>query len=383
LLAELIGVSCTAASRCTAVGYSSDSSARDFTLVEAWDGRAWSIIPTPNPLGSKGARLNGVGMADGWVGVGSGNGVTLAVSNIIPAKLRVVSSPALPTQVLLDGQVADSWGLNWLKEPAGTHTVCFTHVEGWTEPPCQTVTASAGSTTSVTGSFTQRGELHVVTSPAVASQITLDGNPTDDWGMFTDVPTGAHTVCYGKVANYDPPTCQHVTVNAGALTTTTGTFTSHPGALGQSGMGLLHVVSSPAVSSQITIKPGARSPYIADSWGLNWLELAPGSYVVSFSHVPGYTEPVSQTVTVTAGNTTTVTGTFLQRGTLRVTTFPPAAGTISVDGIPRDDWGVWTDVPTGSHMVCFGSAAGFSSKPACQTVSVNPGAETDVTGTYS
>src|ERR1700737_4601096 len=50
--------------------------------------------------------------------------------------LRVTSSPALATQVLVDGQIADSWGLNWLKETPGTHTVCFAHVEGGTDPQC-------------------------------------------------------------------------------------------------------------------------------------------------------------------------------------------------------------------------------------------------------
>ena len=298
--------------------------------------------------------------------------------------LRVPSSPALPTQVLVDGQIADSWGLNWLKEGPGTHTVCFTHVEGWTEPACQTVAVNGGATTLVTGSFTQRGSLHVFTSPTVPSQITLDGNPTDDWGMFTDVPTGAHTVCYGKVADYDPPACQSITVNAGALTTTTGTFNSHPGALGQSGVGLLRVTqASPAVPTQISIKPAAGTPYVADSWGLNWLELAPGSYTVSFSHVEGWTEPPPQAVTVTAGNTTTVAATFIQRGDLHVFTSPPVAGTVWVDGIPRNDWGMFTDIPTGSHTVCFGAAAGYANTPACQPATVNAGVETDVTGIYS
>jgi hypothetical protein len=297
--------------------------------------------------------------------------------------LRVTSSPSLPTQILVDGQLADSWGLNWLKETPGVHTLCFTHVEGWTEPPCQTVIVNGGATTTVTGSFTQRGLLHVSTSPAVPSQITLDGNPTDDWGTFTDVPTGAHTVCYGKVANFDPPGCQNVTVNGGALTTTAGTFTSHPGALGQSGLGSLRVVTSPALQSQITIKPGVGSPHIADSWGLNWLELPPASYTVSFSHIEGWTEPAPQSVTVTADNTTTISGTFIQRGLLHVFTSPPVAGTVLLDGLPRDDWGLFTDVTTGSHGVCFGSASGFANTPTCQTVTVNAGLETDVSGSFS
>ena len=141
--------------------------------------------------------------------------------------------------------------------------------------------------------------------------------------------------------------------------------------------------ASPAVPTQISIKAGVGSPHIADSWGLTWLELAPGSYTVSFSHVQGWTEPPPQTVTVTAGNTTTVTATFTQRGLLHVFTAPAVAGTVSVDGTARDDWGVFTDIPTGPHTVCFGAAIGFANTPACQTVTVNAGVETDVTGTYS
>jgi hypothetical protein len=172
-------------------------------------------------------------------------------------------------------------------------------------------------------------------------------------------------------------------VTAGAQTTLTGIFTTNPSAAGQSGLGLLRVTTSPALPSQITIKAGAGTPYIADSWGLTWLELPPGSYTVSFSHVQGYTEPAPQTVTITAGNTTLVPANFTQRGFLRVTTSPAVAGTILVDGVPRDDWGMWTDIPTGSHTVCFGQAAGYTNTAGCQTVTVNAGVETDVTGAYS
>jgi len=49
----------------------------------------------------------------------------------------------------------------------------------------------------------------VITSPTLASLISVDGNPPDD------VPTGVHSVCFGKVADFDPPPCQNVTVNAG------------------------------------------------------------------------------------------------------------------------------------------------------------------------
>jgi hypothetical protein len=78
-----------------------------------------------------------------------------------------------------------------------------------------------------------------------------------------------------------------------------------------------------------------------------------------------------------------VAGTFTQRGFLRVLTSPAAAATILVDGVPRDDWGMWTDVPTGAHTVCFGSVLGYVNQPPCQTTTIAAGTTTTVTGSYS
>jgi hypothetical protein len=142
-------------------------------------------------------------------------------------------------------------------------------------------------------------------------------------------------------------------------------------------MSMLRVTTSPAVPSQILVDGVPR-----DTWGLNWVKLPPGTYTVRFTHVEGYTEPDPQTVNVTTGNTTTVDGTFTQRGTLRVTTSPAVAGTISVDGIPRNDWGVWTDLPTGGHQVCFGAVEGYTAPP-CQNITLTAGQQTTVNGTYT
>jgi hypothetical protein len=240
------------------------------------------------------------------------------------------------------------------------------------------VSVSTGATTSATGSFVQRGFLQVITSPAVPSEISIDGVPGDDWGAFTDIPTGSHQVCFGLVANFTPPTCQTAVVAAGATTVITGTFTSSPGASGQTGVGLLRVVTSPALASQITVDGN-----IADTWGLNWLEIAPGSHTVCFMPVQGYTGPACQTVTVTAGATTSVTGSFVQRGFLHVVTSPASAATIFIDGTASDDWGVFTDLPVGTHHVCFGQSPSFANTPPCQSAVVTAGATTVVTGTYS
>jgi hypothetical protein len=291
--------------------------------------------------------------------------------------LRVTSSPALPTQISIDGVVADSWGLNWVKLAPGSYTVSFSHIEGFTEPAPQVVTVTAGATTTVTGTFTARGSLRVITSPPVAGRIAVDGVPRNQWGMWTDLPAGAHTVCFGPVAGYDPPACEDVTLVAGAPSTITGVYAVDAMGQGATGVGFLRVTSDPAVPTQISI-----DGVIADSWGLNWVELAPGAHTVSFSHIEGWTDPAPVVVTVTDGVITTVAGTFVERGSLRVITSPPVAGTIAVDGSPRNDWGMWTDLPAGLHTVCFGAVAGLTA-PACQDVTLAAGALSTVTGTYT
>ena len=160
----------------------------------------------------------------------------------------------------------------------------------------------------MTGVFTQRGSLRVITSPSVAAAISVDGVPRNNWGMWTDLPAGSHQVCFGAVANFNAPACQTVTVTQGQLTTVTGTYTQNGGATGSTGNGWLRVTTSPALPAQIVLDGIPRN-----SWGLDWLELPPGTYTLTFTHVEGYSEPAPQQVTVVAGQTTTVAAAFSGR----------------------------------------------------------------------
>ncbi len=292
--------------------------------------------------------------------------------------LRVTSSPALPSQIVVDGNIMDNWGLVWVKVPVGSHTVSFTDVEGYTTPADQVVNVTEGNTTTVTGTFTQRGLLRVLTSPPEPGTITIDGVRRNDWGVWSWFPTGAHQVCYGNVVDWLPPACDNVNLTAGAQTTVTGTYTSSAGAPGEPGsFGLLRATTSPALPSQIVV-----NTVLMDNWGLSWVKQGAGLKTVSFTDVEGYTTPADQVVAVNNGATTNVTGTFVQRGLLRVLTSPAVPGTIYVDGIARNDWGLWTWFPTGAHTVCFDSATGFT-PPACQNVNLTAGNQTTITGTFT
>ncbi len=292
------------------------------------------------------------------------------------AYLRVATDPAVESQILIGGVPFDSWGLTWVKLPPGDHTVSFRDVEGFTTPASQVATVTEGATTEVTGSFVQRGYLQVTTNPAVSSTISVDGTPRNDWGLFTDLEPGDYQVCFGDVADYTAPACETATLTAGAITPVVGEFVSNPGAPAPTGHGMLRVVTNPAVPAQILVD---GVPY--DTWGLNWLKLVPGDYTVSFADVAGYTTPAAETVTVTADVATEVIGLFVPQGQLRVITSPAVPATILVDEVPRNDWGMWTDLAPAEYQVCFGNVVGYVA-PACQTATVTAGNPTTITGIF-
>jgi hypothetical protein len=55
----LSGVSCTSASACTTVG-EYETRTTEETLIESWDGSTWSIVPSPNPSLAENSSLGGV-----------------------------------------------------------------------------------------------------------------------------------------------------------------------------------------------------------------------------------------------------------------------------------------------------------------------------------
>ena len=290
--------------------------------------------------------------------------------------LRVTTNPALPSQVVIDGVVRDTWGLDWVRMPRGSYEICFTDVNDFGTPGCQQVDVTPGHVTSHEGAFATWGLLRVDTSPAVPSTISIDGTPRDDWQVWTAMPPGDYTVCFGDVAGRQTPACEVATVTGGASTTVTGDFSVlDANQAGPTGHGLLRVTTSPAVRSQITIDGD-----IADNWGLDWVKMAPGTYEICFGDVGEYTTPACETAVVTADQVTEVVGQFERRAELRVDTNPASQATIYVDGVPRDDWQFWSWIPAGEHEVCFGEAGGVL--PACQTVTLAPGSSTTVIGDY-
>jgi hypothetical protein len=139
---------------------------------------------------------------------------------------------------------------------------------------------------------------------------------------------------------------------------------------------MLRLTTTPAVPSMINVDGYWMSP-----WGLNWVKLEPGTHSLAYSDVPGFVTPAPTTFDIVAGTTTTIDATFVSCGSLRVITDPAVPSTIYVDDIPRNDWGMWADIPAGTYTVSFGEVPGYVT-PVPQTVTVTSGLYTEVTGVF-
>jgi hypothetical protein len=100
----LNSVSCSSAMSCMAVGNSLVAATYWQTLTEAWNGSTWSIVPSPNSVGSTNTQLNGVSCVSpsDCTAAGShesGNNQTLIEAwngvswSIVPSPNPVVDSP--------------------------------------------------------------------------------------------------------------------------------------------------------------------------------------------------------------------------------------------------------------------------------------------------
>jgi quinoprotein glucose dehydrogenase len=317
-------------------------------------------IEERRPFSDEGAHAVRVSVSDGQGGTASAETV-VTVSR--PSFLRVTTDPAVPSMISVDGITRTQWGLSWMKIDGGHHSVAFSDVPGFDTPGEAALQIAPGETGEVVGRFDRLGFLRVVTNPAVPGTIYVDGVPRNDWGMWTAFPPGTYVVAFGPVAGYVPPPPAPVQVVAGELATVTGDYVFDgvsPGPVLGS-VGYLRVTSNPAVPTRISLDGVVR-----DEWGLSWLKLPPGAYEVSATDVPGFGTPGARTVTVSAGETTVFDLLFAVHGTIRVTSEPAVATTIFVDGIPRDDWGLWRSIPAGTYEVSFGPVPGYVAPPARQ-----------------
>jgi hypothetical protein len=150
-------------------------------------------------------------------------------------------------------------------------------------------------------------------------------------------------------------------------------------------------------SVQVTISPagaisaGAQWQVDAGPWknsGDLVSGLALGSHNLAFKTITGWITPASQSPTISANQTTTATGTYVQQfGALQVTISP--AGAVNAGAKWQVDGGAWqgsgatiSNLTVGGHSVVFNTIAGWNT-PASQNPTINGNSTTTESATYT
>ena len=285
----------------------------------------------------------------------------------------------------VDGGTWRSSGATVSSLSAGSHTVAFSTVSGWTTPSSQTVTISNGQTTTAVGTYvqlSQSGSVTVTISPAGAisagAQWNVDGGTWQSSGdTVSGLSVGSHTVAFSTVSGWTTPSSQTVTISNGQTTTAAGTYVQ----LSQSGS--LTVTITPAEA----ITAGAQWNVDGGAWQSSgdMVNLSVGSHTVTYRDLSGWTTPAPHNVKIAKNKTAKATGKYVQQlGSLKVTLSPSKAkaGAWSLDeGSWLKSGATVKNLLTTPHLVTFMDVDGWVT-PAPQQVLVVDRKTTTATGVY-
>lgn len=271
--------------------------------------------------------------------------------------------------------------------PVGQYNVEFSTIPNWTKPVNVTVTINQDQTSPASAMYTQGGNLKVTITPSGAitagAQWRRVGTETwrDSGTMETGIPPGRYTVEFSHIPNWTEPASRSILISNNMTTNTSGTYIPWTGSL--------QVMITP----QEAIDAGAQWRVDGGTWHLSGdtqTGLLVGQHTVEFSDISlsSWAKPGTQTVTISNGLTTTVTGAYIPpSGSLQVIISPQAA--IDAGARWRVDGGTWHGsgetqplLSVGYHTVEFSTLTGWT-KPASRTVKINLGLTTTLSLGYS
>jgi len=265
---------------------------------------------------------------------------------------------------------------------SGTYTIGFTRVTGYDAPADQSLTISAGESESLTGTYVSTqansGDLTVTISPNAAitagAKWTVNGAFYGS-GQTVSLEVGTYTVDFTSITGYDAPASDSVNISSGGIHSLSGTYAQQPGSL------------KVAISPTDAVTAGAQ-------WSVNGTNyssgttasLASGTYTVSFTSATGYDAPADQSVTISAGGSESLTGTYTESpASLSVTLSPTGALTAGaqwqVNGSIYDS-GQTVSLAAGSYTVSFTTVTGYDTLTD-QPVILAAGGSESLTGTYT
>lgn len=248
-----------------------------------------------------------------------------------------------------------------------SHTVEYKAVSGWIAPPTATVTLTNNVTTTVTGTYVQPSSIVVTLNPS-AGQWRVDGGAWRNSGTTASGLTpGSHSLSYNALTNYTAPATETINLIANQTTNLSRTYTATSS---------LIVTLTPS-SASWQVDTGAWQPSGATVAGLT-----PGSHTLNFGSASGMLPRPSETITLPAAQTTSLSRSYTAEAGLIVNVTPTTAQW-------RVDAGAWRSsgervgqLTAGNHTIDYNAAPGYFT-PSSETVALVSGQTATLTRSYA
>ncbi len=199
---------------------------------------------------------------------------------------------------------------------AGSYTVHYGALAGYTAPADQTLAVSPSANTAFSGTYVALvyGTLSIDVTPntgswtvsAYPAGYTGPTNGTGDLAA-TAAPVGSYTVQYGVLGGYSAPASQTLAVTVSANTAFSGTYVLIT-------YGTLSIDVTPNAGTwTITAYPPEYTTPLSGSGDLAATTAPVGSYTVAYGTLGGYNTPADQTLAVVESVNTAFTGTYVEQ----------------------------------------------------------------------
>lgn len=239
---------------------------------------------------------------------------------------------------------------------AGTHTVEFKSVAGWITPASRSVTINNGDRTSIAQAYVQAASLRITLTPA-SGQWRIDGGAWHTSGSTaTGLTPGSHTIQYAALSGYAAPAAESVTFSAGQALVLTRDYVQ---------LAQLAITLSPA-NAQWRVDAGAWQ-----ASGATVSNLTPGPHTVDYANVTSYQTPASESVTLTAGQSLSLSRSYVQSVEIWLS-LVPSSGQWRANGGAWQPSGARQFVPPGNLLVEYAPLE-FYDPPASDNLTLEPG----------
>ncbi|MCX5894983.1 MAG: hypothetical protein NTZ51_04005 [Proteobacteria bacterium] len=207
----------------------------------------------------------------------------------------------------------------------------------------------------------------------MSGPVSYSGSGKNWRRMFA--PAGTYTITYGYVSGFVTPASETKTLSSGGTISFTGEYKLNTGTI--------EVKTNLARATFLISGPASYS-----GSGKNWRRISTpaGTYTITYSDVPGFVTPASETKTLSSGGTISFTGDYkLSTGAIEVKTNLLRAtflisGPVSYRGSGKN----WRRVgaPSGFYTITYADVSGFAT-PAGEAKTLDPGGTISFNGQYS